>query len=289
MEQIKQYLQMCSRTQEEVFEHFIDLGFNIVDGGVYFSNNSKITLVSHADTVHNTEPTLFKVVNSMEGLLDVNLQPVEPNYIISSPQGLGADDRTGCYILEAIFDSEHSTKFNYLILRDEEIGLVGAGEFAKSPNRVVLDSTELFVEFDRAGYDFVTYGNGNEKVITFLEDLGISHGKGSASDIKELSPAFQKPSLNLGVGYEKQHSLVETQEWDGIDNAIDIALALELEFGKSVLEIDEPVPTYTYGGYGGSVFGGYGSYEQWADNGFKQKPKVVTQKQSAKNRSSKWR
>lgn len=252
------FLEMCQRTQEEVQYYFVEQGFTKVTGGSVFVNeNATITLVAHSDTVHDELPSTFKIdeVKQKNYFKLVDGKLVQYNgfddVIISSPQGIGADDRTGCHIIDKIFNSKDKDKFNYLILEDEEIGLVGAKAFVQSEDATILNDTELFIEFDRAGLDFVTYGNGNDAVIIYLEDvLGVEQGCGSSSDIRELSTHYARPSLNLGVNYHKQHTPAETQSMNGIKRAISIAKALHTQFDGVSLEIDEVVSTPIYSYYG---------------------------------------
>ncbi len=80
-----------------------------------------IMLVAHLDTVH--EEIVRDIFTNDDG------------NIISSPQGIGGDDRCGVYALLEI--KRRADKMPYLLFTcDEEIGRVGAKIFAESLQKI---------------------------------------------------------------------------------------------------------------------------------------------------------
>ena len=84
------------------------------DGYVYIKGTVPVLLVAHMDTVH--EKPVKDIVYTDKG-----------NHI-SSPQGLGGDDRNGVYMIMEIL---REIPCHALFVEDEEIGLVGAKKFCK--------------------------------------------------------------------------------------------------------------------------------------------------------------
>ena len=96
------------------------------DGFVYAQGEFPVLLVAHMDTVHKSLPNTIVYEKNRD--------------VISSPNGIGGDDRCGIYmVLEVI------KKFNCSVVfcEDEEIGLIGAEKFVENKISIGLDFNTL--------------------------------------------------------------------------------------------------------------------------------------------------
>lgn len=102
------------------------------DGYVYAQGKFPVLLVAHLDTVHEKLPNMFMYSKK--------------NNKVSSPNGIGGDDRCGVYMIFKILE-----KFNCSVLfcEDEEVGCVGSSKFADSELARNLEFNYI-IEFDRA-------------------------------------------------------------------------------------------------------------------------------------------
>lgn len=162
------------------------------DGYVYAQGKFPVLLMAHMDTVHEKLPDL--IVYS------------EKNNKVSSPNGIGGDDRCGAYIIFKVLE-----KFNCSVLfcEDEEIGCVGARKFADSELARELEFNYI-IEFDRANAnDAVFYECANDEFEAFITKEFYKTNFGSYSDICEVAPALGCAAVNLSCGYYKQHTKEE--------------------------------------------------------------------------------
>ena len=99
-----------------------------------------VMLVAHLDTVHD-EPVRDICVSA-----DGN--------ILMSPQGIGGDDRCGCFALVKVFQYAQIKPW-LLFTCDEEIGGLGAKQFCLAHKQKQLpknlDTLKLIIEIDRRG------------------------------------------------------------------------------------------------------------------------------------------
>lgn len=162
------------------------------DGFLYVKGTFPILLVAHMDTVHKELPT----------------EMIYANGTLSSPMGIGADDRAGVYmILEILKHHDCSVLF----CEDEEIGCKGAIKFCKSKLAKELVGTfSYLIELDRMnGKDAVFYECANEEFEEFITKEYWKTAQGSFTDIVELSPVLEAASVNFSCGYYKQHTTNE--------------------------------------------------------------------------------
>jgi hypothetical protein len=153
-------------------------------GYLYAKGTTPVLLVAHLDTVHKKLPT---VINDNHGIL-------------SSPEGIGGDDRAGVYAILEMLD----LRPHVLFCEDEEIGGIGAKRFASSS---IEPDVDYIVELDRMGaYDAVFYDCDNAQFTEFVESYGFLEDFGSFSDISTIAPALGIAAVNLSVGYFNQHT-----------------------------------------------------------------------------------
>jgi hypothetical protein len=175
------------------------------DGFLYAKGDVPVLLVAHMDTVHKNKCT----------------EIVEKDGKISSPQGIGGDDRCGVFMIMNVIKEHHCS---VLLCEDEEIGCVGASKFCKTEYIKDL-GVNYMIEFDRKGStDAVYYSCVNKDFETFVNDnTGYKSAFGSFSDISRLAPAAKVAAVNLSCGYYKAHTLEEYVVYDEMMETIEAA------------------------------------------------------------------
>lgn len=225
---MKTFEDICRMTQAEVKaymkKYLISKKYNVVDedGFLYAKGTNPVLLVAHMDTVHTQQCT--EIVN-VDGQ-------------ISSPQGIGGDDRCGIFIIMNLIKEFNCS---VLLCEDEEKGGQGTNKFIKAKyvgideqnNPVELkyiDNLDVnyMVEFDRKGNnDAVFYSCANKDFEEFIVDFtGFKYAYGSFSDISVLMPAAKIAGVNLSSGYYKAHTTDEYVIYDEMLDTIDAARVL---------------------------------------------------------------
>lgn len=159
------------------------------DGFLFAKGTLPILLVAHMDTVHKSLPK----------------EIIYANGTISSPQGIGADDRAGVYMILEILKYHNCS---VLFCEDEEIGCVGSGKFCKSElAKELVGKFNYLIEMDRMnGNDAVFYECDNPEFEEFITKEHWETNIGSYTDIVELSPILEAASVNFSCGYYKAHT-----------------------------------------------------------------------------------
>jgi len=169
-------------------------------------------MVSHTDTVSNKKPKKFKSFGN----------------VVTNPDGvLGADDRAGCYGLYKMMEA--NVQAFYLFTDEEEIGGVGASEFAMSDTwEEIQESVSGLVELDRRGSsDVATYGYDNSEFVKLFERHGYKEANGSYTDVVSLSEKSTLACVNLSIGYYDEHSQSERLNIAEMQDTIDLMVTLE--------------------------------------------------------------
>lgn len=189
---IREMVKLIQMTQGEVKRYAKKVlrhnGYNPIlrDGFIYAEGNIPVILLAHMDTVFSDENKNISIKKD----------------IITSTNGLGADDRAGVYgVLHII---REGFRPHVLFLEDEEIGGVGALKFTLSDIQV---DAKYMIELDRQGEDdCVFYDCDNREFIDYVEQFGFRENYGSFSDISEIAPSLGVCAVNLSVGYYHQHT-----------------------------------------------------------------------------------
>lgn len=211
---MKTFQDICRMTQSEV-KKYMDayLASNQYDpisedGFLYAKGDVPVLLVAHMDTVHKVKCT----------------EIIESDGKISSPQGIGGDDRCGVFMIMNIIKKQHCS---VLLCEDEEIGCIGASKFCKTDYIKQL-GVNYMIEFDRKGStDAVFYNCANEDFENFvIDNTGYKTAWGTFSDISKLGPAAKLAAVNLSCGYYKAHTLDEYVIYDEMMDTIDAAQSL---------------------------------------------------------------
>lgn len=152
-----------------------------------------IGLVAHLDTVFK-QPVINLFYDTRKGVL-------------WSSEGLGADDRAGVFAILQIVKS--GLRPSIIFTTGEEIGGVGATALAKKS--CPIPNLKYLIELDRHGTnDCVFYDCYNPTFTKYIESFGFVERYGSFSDISILCPEWKICGVNLSIGYEDEHTYVET-------------------------------------------------------------------------------
>lgn len=248
---VKQFENICKMTQEQVKKYVVKKlrkkGYEPIvgDGYVYAKGKFPVLLVAHMDTVHKETVNEFRYTSDGDW--------------ISSPQGIGGDDRCGIYM---ILDIIEDTRCSVLFTEDEEIGMVGASKFAKSD---LIDDIKVnyIIELDRRGdSDAVFYDCENDEFTDFIcdkDEEGWVEQWGSFSDISTIAPVMKTAAVNFSCGYYGAHTLSEyvslSQMYTNIERVKHLLKRTDKD--KFFEYIEAP---NRWGGYGKSYgyYGGYG-------------------------------
>lgn len=250
----KEFEKICRMSQKSLKNHLKqklckEYGNVIVgDGYLYAKGNFPVLLVAHLDTVHRKLPSIFVYDQTQD--------------IISSPQGIGGDDRAGVYMIMEIIKM-----FNCSVLftEDEEIGGIGASKFVKTDFVKEMD-VNYIIEFDRMNSnDAVFYSCANEEFEEFITKDFYKTNYGTYSDICDIAPVVGCAAVNLSCGYHKPHTTDEYVVLSEMENSIKAACDIlartthddkfeYVEYESSYY--DDEWFGYSHGGYNYS----YGSY-----------------------------
>ena len=163
------------------------------DKYIYAEGEIPVALVAHMDTVFKVPPT--------------NVFYDKQKNVMWSPEGLGADDRAGVFMIMSIVNA--GFRPHIIFTTDEEIGGIGAKEITKKKNPFA--DLKYIIQLDRRGStDCVFYDCDNKDFVKYVESFGFVETWGSFSDISYLCPAWGVAGTNLSVGYKNEHSVSET-------------------------------------------------------------------------------
>lgn len=229
--------QMLKKTHDEV---------TVADGYVYAQGIFPVLLVAHLDTVHEKLPNMIVYDQTQD--------------IISSPNGIGGDDRAGVYM---IFEILKLFNCSVLFCEDEEIGGIGACKFAKSELASELHFNYI-MEFDRANAnDAVFYSCANDEFEKFITKDFYKTNYGTYSDICDVAPALGCAAVNLSCGYYKAHTKDEYVVLSEMENSIraacDILARTSHDDKFEYIEDESVYDNWT--GYGYYGYRNYSSYD----------------------------
>lgn len=223
-------LQTLKSTPDELLDYFAALHPESIVGEdfVFVPGDVRMPLlVAHADIVHKTLPEVI--------LID------QVKRIMSSPTGIGADDRAGVYAILTLW--ENLTPKPGLLLTDkEETGGIGAFN-ASYDIYDQLQEYPFYVEIDRKGSgECVFYNYEHQEFISYIESFGFKEEYGIFSDISTLGTETKKCSVNLSAGYELAHTLGEYLRLDALNYTVKHAKKLMLSMLHSPPKISFRLP-----------------------------------------------
>jgi hypothetical protein len=173
---------------------------------IYVQGSQPYMLVAHLDTVHK-QPV--KEILITKSLLDVHTS------IISSPQGIGGDDRNGIALIFALLDAGHRPSI--LFPSGEEIGGLGSKRFTEL--MPTLPNVNFIIQFDRRNnLDVTRYADDNDALIKEIVKLGYTEVSGSFSDISIICPKYSISGVNISASFFNEHTLTEYTDLRGLVN-----------------------------------------------------------------------
>lgn len=243
----KEFEKICRMSQKSLKNHVkqkLQMRYEEVivdDGFVYAQGNFPVLLVAHLDTVHSKLPNMI-------------LYDKDQN-IVSSPNGIGGDDRCGVYMIFEIIK-----KFNCSVLfcEDEEDGGIGANKFVKTDLARTLDFNYI-IEFDRANAnDAVFYSCDNYDFEKFITRDFYKINYGTYSDICDIAPVIGCAAVNLSCGYYKAHTKDEYVVLSDMENSIKAACDILARTTQN--DKFEYVEYFEYGAWNGYGYNGFIDY-----------------------------
>lgn len=175
------------------------------DNYIYAKGTSPYMLVAHLDTVHSKLCSTIVKKNVLITKGKVKYQDT----FLSSPEGIGGDDRCGVILILAALLSDSRIRPSILFTHGEEVGGFGVRTFCK--DYISLDNVNFFIEIDRRGSnDTVCYSDDNKELTKAIESFGyFKNAWGSFTDISVLMPHFKISGVNLSSGYYQAHTVSE--------------------------------------------------------------------------------
>lgn len=200
---IEGFKMICEPVKEDLYDWLVEQfqeyygKENVVAPGDYILcvGNCSAMLCAHLDTVHKKNPRKI----------------IESDGKISSPQGIGGDDRCGVYaILSVLKNLEESGKKPFLFFStDEEVGGASTKKAAVDVKNFIAP-VGFMIELDRANsIDSVYYKCDNKEFKKWIDSYGFVEANGSFTDICTLCEAWDLAGVNLSVGYYNAHQTTE--------------------------------------------------------------------------------
>jgi len=199
IEMIKKLLKM--NEIEELGEFFPEYHIGNLGEYLFINTGSSVLLQAHFDTVAT-----------------VNVDLIENNGIYRNKHGvLGADDRAGIYAILKLLPYNPSI----LITDGEESGGWGMRCFTEDIDKSELKNVNICLALDRQGVgEYVVYNDIPEKVHNYVKSFGFHREHGTFSDCSIFTDNYGIPSVNLSVGYHKQHTANEYLVMDELELTI---------------------------------------------------------------------
>lgn len=182
--------------QNMLIKYIRSKGYMIIDDNpcyVIAQGDLPICLCAHMDTVFS-QPSVEMYFDKQAGVL-------------WSPDGLGADDRAGIYIIIELIERGYKPS---IILTDlEEKGGIGADILTNNYKKCPFNCKAL-IELDRQGLDEAVYYQCDSKIFEKkINSYGFQTDIGTFTDISIIAPRWEIAAVNLSVGYCYEHSYSE--------------------------------------------------------------------------------
>lgn len=225
------------------------------DGFVFVKGEIPVMVTAHMDTVH-TE-VIKDYYEWTEEQKDETKGTTYNVHVLSSPQGIGGDDRCGIWMILQILECGYRP---FIIFNeDEEIGCVGANKFIKETNKKLHDmckEVKFIIELDRKGkHDLVFYDCDNDDFTKWCEETtGWKEAYGTCSDISYIAPELGCAAVNLSCGYYDEHKTWHTVKIEEMFNTLSTAIKM--------IEASETVERFEYVE---SYYSRWGSYRNSYD------------------------
>ena len=250
----EQFVKICRYEQKELksylvkklAKYYCEGDVIVSDGFIYVRGQMPVCVTAHMDTVHKEK------CREIYGYHDKK----NNRNIISSPQGIGGDDRCGIYMIMNIIQTTNYRPY-ILFCEDEEIGSVGCRKFTMTEYVDELKDVLFAIELDRANAnDLVYYDDINTDFHNWcMEVTGYVENRGSWSDISELCPEIGASGVNISCGYYNAHHTDEYVVLEEMMSSIKATKKL-LKASKELTEkFEYKEDRYLYGyGFSRSLF-----------------------------------
>lgn len=210
------------------------------DGYLFVSGDIPFAVTAHMDTVYRETVKDFYEKTGKDG-----------HHIISSPQGIGGDDRCGIYMIMKLLESGYRP---YIIFcEDEEIGCIGSSKFIRHKELVEeLRRCNYIIELDRKGSDdAVFYSCANPDFTEYITSkTKYIERYGSCSDISVIAPETGIAAVNLSCGYYNPHQTIEYVDYEEMMNTVGVVKDLlddkDCQQYKYMRKTYAPVKSYSW-------------------------------------------
>lgn len=177
------------------------------DDYIYAEGDLPVCLIAHMDTVFEQSPRFE----------DFYCDPHRK--VLWAAGGAGFDDRAGIYAILKLIQMGYRPSI--VFTNGEEIGCVGAQALVKKHPKCPFEKCNFLVQLDRAGRnDMVFYQCDNSEFEEYIESFGFKFNRGTFSDISVLGPAWGIAAVNLSIGYENEHSIIEMLHYGWCEETI---------------------------------------------------------------------
>lgn len=185
------FLYMCLKKHYKEEDIILNADYIIAKGTL------PVGLLAHMDTVFAKKTSSKSVYYDSE------------KGVMWSPDGLGADDRAGIFIILKLLASLKQ-KPTIIFTLGEEKGGIGASVVIKDYPTNFLN-LRFLIELDRQGKeDSVYYDCGNGDFEEYINKFGFVTDWGTFTDISVIAPVWDIAAVNLSVGYFSEHTKTET-------------------------------------------------------------------------------
>lgn len=168
---------------------------NVTKQYIFAKGTLPVILLAHMDTVFYSPPETILYDREQE--------------LITSPEGIGGDDRNGVYSILKIITNRKDNLPYVLFTTSEERGCKGA-RAASEPLKDKVKDVLFAIQIDRAGKDdAVFYSCQNKEFKEYICSFGYKDVKGLHTDICVLCPEWGFAGVNFSSGYVGNHKNTE--------------------------------------------------------------------------------
>ena len=174
----------------------------------------------HTDTIHSHVPE--KIVHK--------------NGILTCSNGIGGDDRNGCFIVSELLQS-NPKDFIFGIFDLEEHGCVGSNSFIDFE---IVPFISCIIGIDRRNSnDLALYGYESDEFLTALDSLySYKAAYGSCSDCSTLADLMNLCCFNISCGFYNEHTFKEYIIYSDVLMTLSTLQNLPHVFSSKQFEID---------------------------------------------------
>ena len=218
---------------------------------LFCKGEEPVMVVAHLDTVFEDflKPSSTNSTDDLWGIY--NFYQTETKFkeiyhdqvkgVIWSPDGLGADDRVGVFMILSLVRA--GARPSILFTTDEESGSASGYDFALQYRYKFQNyGIKYLMELDRSGVnDCVFYKCDNPDFTKYIEGYGFKTDIGSFTDISVICPIVKTAGVNLSVGYWNEHSKTEMIDLFTMSKNFDIIYKM-IKNSKKIKKVYKFIP-----------------------------------------------